>query len=487
MVIKLAMVGLGYWGPNLARAFAETPGCELSVLVDSDVKRLDKFARAYPNARRVATLAEALAEKIDAVVLATPAETHAPLGLQVLASGHDLFVEKPIALTDEDASSLVEAAGVGNRILMVGHLLLYHPAYQDIRRRLDAGEFGTLRYLYSRRVNLGIVRSHENALWSLAPHDIAVSDWLIGASPTRVQAVGTCYLQNGVEDVVFYTLSYSDDVIFHGHVSWLDPQKVRELSVIGTDRMAVIDDTQASDKVRIYDRKVETQRQAFTSYGQFLSIRTGDVLLPHIAATEPLKLEAAHFVECVRERKNPISDGASGLAAVRTLNALTRSLKGGGGWVALAFCLALAVSTLGCTAGGEARANRPNDPVATQRNADETAILASIDAMTNALELENSFEFIEHVSDRYDPSKFDLKARVDAGLGDYMGYAYHIRPTRMNVDGDIAIAIVEWRLGRNHRQTGEIQWLNGQAELHFSRENGVWKLAAQYGDPLFDR
>lgn len=335
MTIRLAVVGLGYWGPNLLRAFAETPGCEIAAIVDQDAKRLEKFGARHPGAARCETLDAALALALDAVVLATPAETHAALGLKVLASGRDLFVEKPIALTDTDASALVKAAADQDRLLMVGHLLLYHPAYRDVEQRLRKGDFGTLRYLYARRVNLGVVRQHENALWSLAPHDIAASNWLIGKAPVAAQAVGTCYLQDGVEDVVFYTLKYPGDVVFHGHVSWLDPQKVRELSIIGTDCMAVIDDTQASDKVRLYDRKVESQRQPFTSYGQFLSIRTGDIHLPHIASTEPLKVECAHFIESVRERRPPLSDGRSGLAVVRALNALTASLKGGGGWVSM--------------------------------------------------------------------------------------------------------------------------------------------------------
>lgn len=336
MTVRIAMVGLGYWGPNLLRSFAETADCHVAALVDRDPKRLARFGSQHPSAARCADLEEALAHPLDAVVIATPAETHAALGVRALEAGKDVFVEKPIALTDADASALVDASRRSGKLLMVGHLLLYHPAYREIASRIAQGGLGQPRYLYARRVNLGIVRQHENALWSLAPHDIAASNWLVGAEPLEAQAVGQCYLQEGIEDVVFYTLRYPGGVIFHGHVSWLDPQKVRELSIIGTDRMAVIDDTQASDKVRIYDRKVETQRQPFTSYGQFLSIRTGDVLLPHIAATEPLKLEAAHFVECVRDRKTPLSDGASGLAVVRALNALTRSLKEGGGWVPVA-------------------------------------------------------------------------------------------------------------------------------------------------------
>ncbi len=333
MSVRIAAVGLGYWGPNLARIFAETTGAELALLVDASGERLREASRHHPGVATSTDFQDALAADIDAVVIATPAETHAELGLKVLESGRHLFVEKPLALKTEDAERLSEAADARGRILMVGHLLLYHPAYQEAMKRLRSGEFGTLRYLHSRRVNLGIVRSHENALWSLAPHDIAIGDAIAGSAPVEVQAVGNCYLQPGVEDVVFYTLRYSGDVMFHGHVSWLDPQKVRELSIIGTEKMAVIDDGESSEKLRIYNRTVETQRQPFRSYGQYLSIRTGDILLPKISSVEPLKQEAIHFVECVRDNARPVSDGASGVAVVKTLNALTRSLKGGGGWI----------------------------------------------------------------------------------------------------------------------------------------------------------
>ncbi len=334
MTIRIAVTGLGYWGPNLLRAFNEATGCRVTQIVDSAAAKLEKAAKICPSAETLSSFDDLLARDCDAVVVATPAETHFALGMKALESGRDVFVEKPVTLSTEEAERLAETAERKGRILMIGHLLLYHPAYVEAVKRLRAGEFGDLRYLYARRVNLGIVRSHENALWSLAPHDIAVSDWVVGASPVEAQAVGLSCLQPGIEDVVFYTLRYPSNVIFHGHVSWLDPQKVRELSVIGTEKMAVVDDT-ASEKLRIYNRAVETQRQPFTSYGQFLSIRTGDVLLPHLPSAEPLRQEVSHFLECVRERKRPLSDGASGVSVVRSLNALTRSLRGGGGWVPL--------------------------------------------------------------------------------------------------------------------------------------------------------
>lgn len=334
MSVRIAIVGLGYWGPNLARIFAEIPGSELALLVDARPERLEWASRHHPGVPPVSSLDEALARDVDAFVLATPAETHAELGLRILDAGRPLFVEKPLALSADDAERLAAKAAEKNLVLMVGHLLLYHPAYLEAVRRLRAGEFGTLRYLYSRRVNLGIVRAQENALWSLAPHDIAVSDWIVGAAPVEAHAVGQCYLQPGIEDVVFYTLRYPNGVLFHGHVSWLDPQKVRELSIIGTERMAVIDDAQASEKLRIYNRNVETQRQPFRSYGQYLAIRTGDILLPQVSSSEPLREEALHFVACVRDGTRPRSDGASGVAVVRALNALARSLQSGG-WVTI--------------------------------------------------------------------------------------------------------------------------------------------------------
>ncbi|HBW46925.1 TPA: hypothetical protein DEF17_03195 [bacterium] len=333
MTIKLAVVGLGYWGPNLVRAFNEVSEIGVSALVDADANRLEFAGKIAPHAKRFTSIENMLGEDLNAVVLATPAETHFELGMKVLESGKDLFVEKPITLNYDEAIQLSEFAKKNERVLMVGHLLLYHPAYIETERRLREGGLGALRYLYARRVNLGIVRSCENALWSLAPHDIAVSNWLVGKNAEAVQAVGFSFLQKEIEDVVFYTIKYQDGIIFHGHVSWLDPQKVRELSVIGTEKMAVIDDTAATEKLKIFDRKIETQRQQFTTYGQFLSIQTGDILLPRLPSAEPLKNEAKHFIECVRDRKKPLSDGFSGAKVIKILNALTESLKGKGGWV----------------------------------------------------------------------------------------------------------------------------------------------------------
>ena len=313
----------------MVRSLNRTERVRLKYACDLDGSRRAKIAAQYPEICLVGDFEELLADdELDAVVVATPVPIHAALARKALKAGKDVFVEKPLALSPEDAEELVKLASQEDRILMVGHLLEYHPAVTRLKEIVDSGELGEIFYVYTHRLNLGIIRQDENALWSLAPHDLSVSMYLLEQEPVEVQATGHSYLNNGVEDVVFGTLRFGDGKIAHLHVSWLDPHKERKITVVGSERMVVFDDMAREEKIKLYDKGVV--KPEFESYGEYISLRFGDILIPHVANDEPLKLECEHFVECLVERKRPRSDGYNGLRVVRTLDALQRSLETGG-------------------------------------------------------------------------------------------------------------------------------------------------------------
>jgi predicted dehydrogenase len=325
--LRLAIVGLGYWGPNLARNLARVG--ELSWACDLSEDNRNRYARLYPETHMTADLDELLADPaLDAVAIATSVPTHHPLGMRVLAAGKHLFVEKPLALSTAEARELVEAAEAADRRLMVGHLLLFHPGLRAVKALIDAGELGKLYYLYGNRQNLGKVRADENALWSLGAHDIAVLLSLVGERPSELQARGESYVRPGVEDVVFGYLKFPSGVVAHLHLSWLDPNKMRKLTVVGSDKMVVFDDMESDRKVTIYDKGI-TQPRADT-YGEYVGVRMGDISIPRVASDEPLRLEVEEFAAAIREQRTPLSDGHSGIAVVEVLEGLQRSLDDGG-------------------------------------------------------------------------------------------------------------------------------------------------------------
>jgi predicted dehydrogenase len=325
--LRLAIVGLGYWGPNLARNLARVG--ELAWACDLSEDNRNRYARLYPETHMTADLDELLADPaLDAVAIATSVPTHHPLGMRVLAAGKHLFVEKPLALSTAEARELVEAAEAADRRLMVGHLLLFHPGLRAVKALIDAGELGKLYYLYGNRQNLGKVRADENALWSLGAHDIAVLLSLVGERPSELQARGESYVRPGVEDVVFGYLKFPSGVVAHLHLSWLDPNKMRKLTVVGSDKMVVFDDMESDRKVTIYDKGI-TQPRADT-YGEYVGVRMGDISIPRVASDEPLRLEVEEFAAAIREQRTPLSDGHSGIAVVEVLEGLQRSLDDGG-------------------------------------------------------------------------------------------------------------------------------------------------------------
>ncbi len=333
--IGIAVVGTGDWGANLVRNFASLPGTRLVALCDNDPQRLARTAAQHPGARAYAR-AEEVAEDaaVQGVVVSASAVNHHPIARTMLQAGKDVYVEKPLALQVSHAEELVRLAAERDRILMVGHLLIHHPGVRYLKGMVERGDLGELYYIYSQRVNLGKVRRDESALWSFAPHDLSVILHLLGLEPSDVTARGSAFLQKGVEDVVFVDLRFPGGKLAHLQVSWLDPHKVRKFTVVGSQKMVVFDDMEASEKVRIYDKGVDREGR-IVSYGDALTVRSGDIVIPKISLQEPLGIECRHFVECVRERKTPLTPGEDGLAVVRVLAAAQASLERDGAPVRL--------------------------------------------------------------------------------------------------------------------------------------------------------
>ncbi len=321
--IRIGVVGLGYWGPNLARNFAALPDCELAWLCDASPEARRKLASSFPAAHATGELDDLLNDPaLDAVALATPVPTHAALAIRVADAGKHCFVEKPLATTAADAEAAVAAAARAGRILMVGHLLEYHPAVDRLRELVAGGELGALYYIYGNRLNLGKLRADENALWSLGAHDVSVVLHLIGEEPVECSAHGESYVREGVQDVVFCYLRFPSGVVAHLHLSWLDPHKERRLTVVGARRMATFDDMLLEGKLTVYDKGFD---ESAHTWGEYIA-RSGESFSPQISNSEPLRLECEHFVECIRSGATPRSDGLSGLRVVRVLERLQSSL-----------------------------------------------------------------------------------------------------------------------------------------------------------------
>jgi predicted dehydrogenase len=326
--VRVGVVGLGYWGPNIARNLAAIPGCEVRWLCDRDRGARERLASSFPSAQATAELGQLLEDdELDAIALATPVPTHAELAIAVARAGKHCFVEKPLATNTLDAEAAVDAAAQSGTLLMVGHLLEYHPAVARLKRLIDEGELGQLYYLYGNRLNLGVLRADENALWSLGAHDVSIALHLIGEEPEECTAKGASYVREGVEDVVFCYLRFPSGIMAHLHLSWLDPHKERRLTVVGAQRMATFDDMLVEGKLAVYDKGFDEDTR---SWGEYIT-RSGDVFSPQIPNSEPLRLECEHFVQCVRSGSTPRSDGHSGVRVVRVLERLQRSLDGGAG------------------------------------------------------------------------------------------------------------------------------------------------------------
>jgi predicted dehydrogenase len=319
---RVAVAGLGLWGSNLARNFNELAG--LAWVCDTDESRLAAAAARYPAARASASFDDLLAdEAVEAVVVATPVPTHADLARRALAAGKHVFVEKPLALAADEAEELVALAEEHGLVLMPGHLLLYHPGVVKLKEIVDSGELGEVLYVYGNRQNLGTIRPDENALWSLGAHDLSLILHLLGEEPSELEARGESFLKPGVEDVVFCYLRFPSGKTAHMHLSWLDPHKIRRMTVVGKERMAVFDDMELDRKVTVYDSAAEP---TLGTYGEW-STRVGDVHSPRVDNAEPLRLECSHFLALVGGEGDPLAPARAGLAVVRSLEQLQASLE----------------------------------------------------------------------------------------------------------------------------------------------------------------
>ena len=327
-LIHIAVVGCGYWGPNLVRNFSTLSGTRLRMLCDRRRDRLDHFRKLYPQIE-ISTDVNAAVEdpSIHAVAIATPVHTHHRLAKASLLAGKHTFIEKPMAASVKECEELVRIASDKGLRLMVGHTFLYSPAIRKIKEIVDSGGIGKLLYMSARRLNLGLFQKDINVVWDLAPHDISIIQYITGEAPVAVNCQGGCNVTRGVEDVSNLTLYFSGGEVATIHSSWLDPKKVRDMAIVGSRKMVHYDDIEPLQKIKIYDQRVEVPPH-YDTFAEFqYSYHYGDMHAPHLVQEEPLKVECAHFVDCIRTGKTPLSDGRQGLDVVRVLDAASRSLK----------------------------------------------------------------------------------------------------------------------------------------------------------------
>lgn len=333
-MVNVAVIGAGGWGKNLVRNFAGLKECRLKTVCDLNENTLAGHKAAFGVATTTQADEVLKDTEIEAVVVATPAPSHFDVARQALESGKHVYVEKPMTLSVADAESLVALAEKQNRKLMVGHLLEYHSCVRKLKELIDSGELGDVYYMYTQRLNLGIVRKDENAWWSLAPHDVSVILYLFGGKAVSVTSQGHAYLRPGVEDVVFTQIKFDNGRMANIHVSWLDPHKIRKMTLVGTKKMVTFDDMDPNEKIRLYNKAANVTPGA-VSYQDSISLVQGDVLIPSIKMSEPLRDECSHFIDCIQNDKTPLSDGHDGLRVVQVLEAATRSLREGSVPIAL--------------------------------------------------------------------------------------------------------------------------------------------------------
>ncbi len=336
-MINVAVVGAGYWGPNLIRNFAACPDTKLVAVCDRDPTRLEKALAQYPAVDRITDIEALLARPdVDAVAIATPVRTHAPFALDALKAGKHVLVEKPMADSVRDAERMVQLAADNGLTLMVDHTFVYSPPVQKIRELLESREIGDLTFIDSIRINLGLFQHDVNVVWDLAPHDLSIVDFLLQRIPKSLSAFGTSHAKGSdIEDVAYLNLDFGDGLLANFHVNWLSPVKVRSFIIGGTKKSIVYNDLDTSEKVRVYDRGITVSEDPEARRGVLIGYRTGDVWSPNIPQTEPLQQMVRHFASCIRDKKKPMSDGESGLRVVRILEAAQRSIKAQGGRITL--------------------------------------------------------------------------------------------------------------------------------------------------------
>lgn len=329
---RIAVIGAGYWGPNLIRNLNEVRGAEVAYVADLRAEKLASVHARYPAVHVTTDYREVLADSsVDAVVVATPVSTHHSLALAALRAGKHVLVEKPLAASAHEADEMVAVARENGRVLMVGHTFIYNPAVIRTKQLIDEGTIGRIYYIDSYRVNLGLYQNDVNVVWDLGPHDVSIILYWVGLAPRCVSAQAGSYAVEGTEDVAYLTLEFDDKVMAHVHISWLAPAKLRRMTVIGSKKMIVYDDLESTEKVKVYDRGVEIASQNLEARAELQrTYRVGDVVSPHIDVTEPLRMECEHFISCIREGKRPRTDGVSGATVVKVLEAAMLSLRENG-------------------------------------------------------------------------------------------------------------------------------------------------------------
>jgi predicted dehydrogenase len=334
--IGVAVVGCGYWGPNLIRNFTNCPTSAVVRLCDQNAATLEKARALCPHAAGTADFRDVLADPaVDAVAIATPVATHAALATAALRAGKHVLVEKPMAMSECEAEDLVRLAERQRLTLMVDHTFIYSGPIRKIKDLVDSGELGDIYYLDSVRINLGIFQSDVNVIWDLAPHDLSIVEFLLGRLPKSVAANGTCHTRSDLEDVAYLNLDFGGSLLASFHVNWLSPVKVRHLIIAGSKKSLVYNDLNAWEPIKVYDRGITVDESPEARRGALIGYRTGDIWSPHIEQSEALQNVVRHFADCVRTGKKPLTDGAAGLRVVRILEAAQRSIKAQGGRITL--------------------------------------------------------------------------------------------------------------------------------------------------------
>ncbi len=329
--LRIGAIGAGYWGPNLIRNFVEIPGAEMVAIADLQQDQIDRMRERFPQVGRSTTDYRDLFDMdLDAVVIATPPATHCEIASDCLRNGLHVLVEKPITLNSEDAKDLIRIAAENDRVLMVGHTFEFNPAVRALKAMIDDGEIGDIYYIDAVRASLGLFQTKANVVWDLAPHDISIIRYLTGEEPISVSSRGQACVQEGIEDVAYTTMTFPNNVLAHLRTSWLDPSKTRRITVVGSKKMVIYDDVEPLEKLKVYDKGVKAIRRTDT-FGEFsFAYHYGDVIIPYVRFEEPLRVQIGHFLECIREGKQPQTDGYNGLRVVQIVEAAQRSLQNGG-------------------------------------------------------------------------------------------------------------------------------------------------------------
>lgn len=339
MSITVGVIGCGYWGPNLIRNFAENEAASLRWVCDRDARRLEKISRRYPAARASVDHTELIADpQLNAVIISTPVATHYAFARAALLAGKHVLVEKPFTASAREGEELIALASARGLTLMVDHTFLYTGAVRRIKELVASGEIGDLLYFDSVRINLGLFQHDVNVVWDLAPHDLAIMDYVVGRAPTALMATGSCHIEPGLENIAYVQLRFDDSLIANFHFNWLSPVKIRRTLIAGSRRMIVYDDIEPTEKVRVYDTGVTrnvSAPDAEETYKKLVSYRTGDVWVPQLDPTEALHYVCAEFLDSIRHSRPSVSDGEAGLRVVRLLEAAQESINDGGRWIKL--------------------------------------------------------------------------------------------------------------------------------------------------------